>query len=243
MDLYRIEDRDGSGHAYTIEARRDGHLGGIVCDVCGRTWAALHEVIPSLDVESHPMRDELRAPRPRPTTEFRRLQASVRAHAPEWAALRPGAALGTLRGEVRGKIRDFMMDTFGRVVLLSPLLQQMLLAQGVVLPRLIPVDITHVSKNPRDLTGFAELEIPPLLQWDESSFVPVPGSGECAACGYRQRAQQGFIVAADARMPDGVSMCRMRNAVSTIVATEACRSAMVACGVDAKVFWPVRQIG
>lgn len=240
VNLFRLNDRAGSGYAYTIEGDRDGSLGGITCDVCGQTWAGTNEAIPSFDVASHPLRDELRTLGAWPAAEWRRIRDAVRPFAPEWALLRPGAGLGRFHGDVRGKVQDLMMDGSRRVVVLSPLLQELLRERELPLPRLVPADLTHVTRKPKDLRGYAEVELPYRLSYDETSFVSVPGVEPCEACGLERRALQQFVLKAGSEMPDDLSMCRARNAPGSIIVTEQCRIAMIACGVDGKMFFPLQ---
>jgi hypothetical protein len=128
---------------------------------------------------------------------------------------------------------------------LSPRLQEALMAQGVNLPTLVPVDLEHATRGtPQDLRGFAELEIPPGIEFHALAFADVPGRGPgCDVCGYpaSARAVQQFVVPSEARIPAGMSMCRVANARNDVLVTAACREAMLACGVPSSFFWPIRS--
>ncbi|NVJ21204.1 MULTISPECIES: double-CXXCG motif protein [Myxococcus] len=103
-------DREVNHRQWTISARRKWGLPGAACGKCFAEWATISLNYPSVDLSTLPEQREFVKARQEPWSEYIRLRDLVLPFMPDGALVRPGAGMGPLAGQVRGRPPAIAMD-------------------------------------------------------------------------------------------------------------------------------------
>jgi len=235
MHHFRIEADRSSGHTGHVDAVHKWVLPGILnCPGCGTTWGSGAKTYPSVDLTPVLALADFEEARAEPIEEYERLCELVRPLLPSGCVLEPGAGLGPLVGNARGR--------FGSLVSPDP---WWLLMQREALEKLQAAGLrglkgcrTELRFRQRTSPELLELEILPLGR-THPDCLPPERSPPCSRC-HRLGLSLPDELLLDARtLPNDRDLFRLEDFSGVIVCTERFVEACVRLGLDGVAFKPL----
>lgn len=224
--LYQVrEDREVYERGYTgeVHARHNWVLPGVMCPVCGATWAMTGSEYPAVDLTAFIAEEEYRITRAVPLAEFRRLREQIAEFVPRRCELVPGTGFGRLVGKTWGHLPDLIWMVPWTLIMRTDAADR-LAERGVRFPPMVQPDLTFRGKTYVDLVD---------LQLEPGPFLADLGNGDaaCPACGWKRIEYPDPIVIDGGSVPTDVDLFRVSNFPTILLCTERFAEAVHSLGL------------
>ncbi|AGC47719.1 hypothetical protein MYSTI_06446 [Myxococcus stipitatus DSM 14675] len=218
MKFYKVDEDTSLGYTGRLDGASTWCLPGVEpCPKCrlggGAPWLAY----PCVDLSRLPAQvlRKLKDPWPVPVEEFTRLREQVRALAPPWALLEPGAQFGPCVGKGSGSFGALFMQDASALFLRREALAQ-LQAAGVKGLQACPVATRFRGSNPPELLQL-QLELHGRLHPDTRAQV---WGAPCGSCGRRTLDWPKHVVLDASSLPENVDVFRHSEGWATLIVSE-----------------------
>jgi uncharacterized double-CXXCG motif protein len=235
MRYFRIKEDRSSGYTGYADGVHKWGLPGIRnCPVCKATWSGGSKTYPSVDLTPVLSLGDFEEARAEPIEEYERLCELVRPLLPPGAVLQPGAELGPIVSNARGR--------FGPLVSLEPWL---LLVQCAALEKLQAEGLrglkgcrTELRFRQRNSPELLELELLPIGR-AHPDCLPPHREPPCPRCHRLGLSLPDALLLDASTLPNDRDLFRLEDFSQVIVCTERFVDACQRLGFDGVTFFPL----
>jgi uncharacterized double-CXXCG motif protein len=235
MHHFRIKEDRSSGYTGYTDAVHKWLLPGIInCPGCGLTWGGGTKTYPSVDLTPVLSLGDFEEARAEPFEEYERLCELVRPLLPPGAVLEPGAGLGPLVGNARGRFGPlYSPDPWWLLVQREAL--EKLQAEGI---RGLKGCQTELRFRQRNSPEFLELEILPKGR-THPDCLPPNRKPPCSRCHRWGLSLPKALLLDASTLPNDRDLFRLEDFSGVIVCTERFVDACQRLGLDGVTFLPL----
>ncbi|QRN95096.1 hypothetical protein JRI60_39370 [Archangium violaceum] len=235
MHHFRIKQDRSLGYTGSVDAVHKWGLPGIFkCPACKATWSGGSKVYPSVDLSPVLSLADFEEARAEPIEEYERLCALVRPLLPPGAVLQPGAGLGPLVGNARGRFGSFASPDPWWLLVQREALEK-LEAEGL---RGLKGCRTELRFRQRNSPEFLELEILPQGR-THPDCLPSHHDPPCSRCLRFGLSLPDDLLLDASTLPNDRDLFRLEDFSGVIVCTERFVDACQRLGLDGVAFLPL----
>lgn len=235
MRYFRIKEDRSSGYTGSVDAVHKWLLPGIFnCPVCKATWGAGSKTYPSVDLTPVVSLADFEEARPEPIEEYERLCELVRPLLPPGAILQPGAGLGPLVGNARGRFGPLYSPNTWWLLVQREALEK-LQAEGL---RGLEGCRTELRFRQRNSPEFLELEILPKGR-THADCLPPNRQPPCPRCHRWGLPLPKDLLLDASTLPNDRDLFRLEDFSGVIVCSERFFDACKRLGLDGVSFLPL----